>query len=270
MNGNAKDIEKFKTYSLNLPSLGGELADLWSQQDLEILNKPDVKPKGRAVIGMDLSLVNDLTTLAFYYEDVGKVSLYCFVPGKEELSYYESKYEYPFTKLHDSGHCFKTVGSQISFKEVQQFIVKKLAETNQTPGTTIILCDRYRMSAWNEDLRRQDLVAGVNFPMLVAVEQSSVRMETYINRFRTKIQAEELRFDGIEMLYAACLQAVLKRDSNGNKHFDRSNTQNARIDILISTLLAVSGLFYCENFLDKKVWAEMQACLLYTSPSPRD
>ena len=252
--GNAQAAERWKTYFLNLPSLQSEVVELWTAEDLHVLDAPETPAKGRCWLGLDLALVNDLCCLTAYYEGSGLTDMYAWVPGQESLEHYQNKYDYPLLELEKEGRVFKTEGTLINFERVQEFIIQLLKRTGQPIGAVVLLADRYRAEGWKESLKKLGLVSGVNFPLVIHASQGSIMMESFINRFRIKVKTEELRFGGLPLLYSACERAEITKDSNGNKKFDRSNPASARIDALISTLLAVNAEFFCTKILKPEEW----------------
>lgn len=254
LGGNVSKWEDFKMFNLNLKSLGASIAELFNLDQITQCDNPKVKQNGDCVIGLDLSAVHDFTAITFWWPLSEKMLLHCFVPaggGGETLKHYEQKTGYPLTALKRRGYVHETGGRQIDFRQVSQYILQQIKDTDQPPGSVIIACDNFRMATFKSTLQSQGLTCGVNFPVLMPVQMGSKYFGDLVTRFRNGVVNQRINFEGTELLEHALLGAIVKVDNQLNPYFDRASRESSRIDPLISCVLAYSAWHYFNTILSK-------------------
>ena len=169
------------------------------------------------------------------------------MPGKEELSYYTQKTDYPLGDLAKAGYVTQSDEEYINFKQVSAYILGVLQDRNIRPGTVICGSDHYKLSSFRRTLHDAGLREGVTFPVLVKVFQSSRYMGNFVVRLRNLVRQGTLHIDGIDLLIHALLAAHVARDTQLNLYFRRESQYTERIDPLIAGLMAVNIEDYLIN-----------------------
>ena len=177
--------------------------------------------------GLDLSSTRDLTALALWFPDAGKLLVWHFVPGDTIRDRVERD-RVPYDQWAEAGWITKTVGNATD----RLSIALQLADIRSRYDVQSIAFDRWRI----EDLRKLLSDEGIDLP-LVEFVPGFKSYASAVDAFERAVLRGEMQHNGSPILRWQAGNIIVETDPAGNRK-PAKNKSIDKIDGLVAAIMA--------------------------------
>ena len=186
--------------------------------------------EGPCFAGLDLSETTDLTALALFFPETGRLDIHAFIPQEPSLDERSARDDLPYKEYKDMGfikYCGKKI---IDFGLLAKY-VSELAEKYQIEKITV---DPYRVKAFEAAVEREE----VWMPELEKFTQNYLMMSPAIAALERLFVNGYIRHGGNPVLKRALMNCQVIRDGKNNRMFSKLKS-TGRIDPVVAAAMAV-------------------------------
>lgn len=177
--------------------------------------------------GLDLSSTRDLTALALWFPDAGKLLCWHFVPS-DTIGERVERDRVPYDRWADEGWIEKTVGRATD----RLAIARRLADIRQLYDVQGIAFDRWRF----EDLGKLLSDEGIELPMTEFVPGFR-SYAAAVDAFERAVLDRKMQHNGSPILTWQAGNVVIEMDAAGNRKPTKAKSLD-RIDGIVSAIMA--------------------------------
>lgn len=194
--------------------------------------------KRRVYGGLDLAMVNDLTSCELVDEDDGSVHSYFWVP-EHELKERAERDKVPYDEWHKQGFLQTTPGKTVQYR----YIAQELRGIFNKFDVVLMGFDRYLLPHLLEWLKKEDpktgkpLFSEQEIARFVPFGQGTASMTPALRDLEVRIIEGQLRHGNQPVLAMCAHNAKVVGDSDARK-FDK-RTARGRIDGMVALAIAV-------------------------------
>lgn len=182
----------------------------------------------RCIAGLDLASTADLTGLALWFPDQGRLLAWGFLPAGM-LVVKEREDRAPYGLWRDQGHIIATPGRAIA----KAWVAAKLRELSAGYRLDAVAADRWML----EEFRQQCEAEGITLPF-VPHGQGFKDMGPSVNEFERLVLEGQLGHGSNPLLRWCLSNAALETDPAGGRKITKSRSRG-RVDPLIAAVMAV-------------------------------
>lgn len=182
--------------------------------------------------GLDLSSTRDLTALALYFPDAGKLLVWHFVP-EDTIAERVQRDHVPYDRWAADGWIERTNGRATD----RLSIARRLADIRQLYDVQGIAFDRWRF----EDLAKLLSDEGIDLPMVEFVPGFR-SYAAAVDAFERAVLERKMQHNGSPILKWQASNVVIEMDAAGNRKPTKSKSID-RIDGIVSAIMACGLVF---------------------------
>ena len=223
-------LRVFKYHQLNIPATPG--IDDFVGADVWLLGKTEAPPLGPLFLGLDLSETTDLTVLALYWPETGRLDFRVYTVEKDiKMRAEQDNIPYddlPAGQLHIAGQRI------IDYSEVGADL-KLLNYEHDVRG---IACDPHKIKVLQDKMEEAGIDLA-NFPPFINISQTIVGMTGGLEEFERQMKEGHIKHNNSVLLQRSLSAAKVYTDGNLNRKFMKNQTHGKRIDAAVAASMAV-------------------------------
>lgn len=192
----------------------------------------------RVRLGVDLSVVKDLSSVAIYFPDAGYLKTMSWIP-RESVKDAERTDRMPYSELISGGWLRECDGPVIEYRDIAEYIAEAIAKYD----VEFIRYDPFKIPALRESLR----AVGVDFESedgkkrWTAVRQGYYSYTPILSMFESMVEKKAFKHENSPILNAAIYGTKIEHSPNlasGARRPTKAG-KSVKIDSAIASLMAI-------------------------------
>ncbi len=218
----------FKRYRLNIWT---EQNSRWLQMAKwdECKATPEIEPKAKCFMGLDLSSTTDISALAMYFPETGAVSMRFWIP-EEGMAQRVKKDRVPYDVWARKGFITATPGNVIDYEYIRN-------EINDLCGVYDVKEIAY--DPWNATQLATQLYDTDGLPM-VQHRQGYASMSEPTKNLEALVLKQAISHGGNPVLRWMASNVSIKSDPSGNIRIDKEKATE-KVDGMVALVMATGG-----------------------------